>query len=303
MGNNILTRFNYWELCRYPQLSKLNSYMYFYSLVLGAIFSRCRNKYKKLGLFSLGTLMYYFIYLILQGNKFTSLFYMLLFFIIPIFSSEKIYNNIHLIKKGFLIFIVFTSVSLGISYYQYKFYYNYANPGETIVNRIFGLQGHVWWGTDMIVSNNNIDKDEQLKNEIKAIIHSDDENYTGMKYLMTLVAPQEISNRYIENNVNFTGGYPAILLVIMNPIGIIGCEMLLGLVLGSIIVYIDNKIRRNQILSIFLSGNILWALYYYYSMGSSFMLFSKTVLLCLIILIYSELFYKGKSKKILFDTI
>ncbi|UOE55162.1 hypothetical protein IRB79_25910 [Cytobacillus oceanisediminis] len=92
---------------------------------------------------------------------------------------------------------------------------------DFVLYRVFGLQGHVWWGTDYLAGlQNNMEKAQNIKNEIEVITLKDNGKYTsGLESLMILVSPNK-AYTFIESGINFTMGYPAILNIMFNPISL-----------------------------------------------------------------------------------
>lgn len=275
-------RFDFWESSYFPFLNKIfGSNSSFLAFGLGLYYLK-GTKLKSITLIVL-----YLLYLILIGNKFSSLVISFFLIFLPIFICEKNFKirasklfNLKFIFAGLLLF--------GIVYYNYSIKNSYQhivdNPFDAIVYRFLGLQGHVWWGA----SYNYVYLDKENTWAISELLY-------GMHHLMRELSPSEFVELSIERGVSFTNGYPSILLRIF-PIPLaLGAHILLVTLFCVPVtaIFISSLKNKSFLFSIVLSQLYIWTTYAF-----TMAYFYKIIPLILFITVYL-IFYlsKGISKK------
>jgi len=200
-----ITRFSYWENSKYPFLNKiLGNTAIFIPFILGILFKN--NKVK-----SILILILYFAYNFLIGQKFSPIVSGLFSFLLPIILiSEKKINFKMFFKKKFIVsFLVIFGIAYAVIYKRYEQRSPYAvikiyDPNEAMFYRVFGLQGHLMWGS------------------VETYIYNDEEHsykpselLQGMHHLMyRFAANQKGLEESLEKGFSFTNGYPSILFKI-----------------------------------------------------------------------------------------
>lgn len=200
--NADIDRFVYWENSKLPFLgSVLGNTSSFLAFGIGCLFLRMRKQ-------SIYLISIYILYLILIGHKYTSLINAIYLFFLPyvLINSKSKVNWNYLFKIPVL---AISFALFGLVYYKYSINSPFENAiGDStimaIFYRIFGLQGHVWWGAM---------EQYAFSGTTSHSWNLGDLSY-GMHHLMRLLAPHETIEIAIEKGVSFTNGYPAILLKI-----------------------------------------------------------------------------------------
>ncbi|MBN1211033.1 MAG: hypothetical protein JXA92_00515 [candidate division Zixibacteria bacterium] len=276
-----LDRFDYWSDHPLPILKTLGGQVYFMVFLLGIVFSW--KKDMRIIFLFLGVC----IYLVFSSEKFTGLYAVLYYLLLPIIINGLVQGKRQFSLKRIGIYTVVIC-----SFFLALIYYHYSNinisPGDSaadmLVNRAMGLQGHVWWGTDVeVMKRDEIIDFEQLSKELSSFMsYSTQKEDVGMKYLISLVAPPGIARSYLERGVNFTMGYPAIGLYIFNYIGLIFLQILVAGVVVLAVVYLFNKLTRFQLIRAALAVKIFMEVYGSFTIGNFYQLFSLKVLMYII---------------------
>jgi len=203
-----VTRFTYWSTSRFPFLNSLfgNTAM-FVPFAIGLMFP----KFKK---FSVFMLFVFFGYNFMIGQKFSPILQGSYSFLLPLVFYYR--NNLKVyIKRAIVPLLivvgVLTAIMYTITYNKYEETNPFAdikiyNPNEAIVYRIFGLQGHLFWGaTERYL----------IGNEAPKSFNPADLLY-GMPIMMEEFAKnkKDVLAANAEGGYNFTNAYPGILFEI-----------------------------------------------------------------------------------------
>lgn len=217
----------------------------------------------------------YLLYLALIGQKFGG--FMLSFFLLfmPIVISKVVGLRFYDIFLKIMFFGgALLIMSLGVVYYHYSQYSlsdEFGGPLGLIAYRIFGLQGHSFWGA--------FDYFSQNPNEYFDPIAL----YNGMEVVMRLIAPS-IADEMIERGVNFTFGYFASLLINLNFF-VIPALMVFGFFHTLLSYFVIKYVLVGRGYSYFVMANILILFNGFASMGSlSYIANFKFVLLLMMLL-------------------
>ncbi|TKS57065.1 DUF6418 domain-containing protein [Mesohalobacter halotolerans] len=269
-----LSRFTYWSNSRFPFLNTIfGNTASFIPFILGILAPKNKR-------FSIIMLLIYFFYNFLTGQKFSPILNGSFSFFLPIviMNAEKVKQ---VLKKRLLSIIVILSISsvviYQVIYTRYEARVPFANiqiydPNEAIFYRIFGLQGHLMWGsTERFVFNN-----------AKRSYNPTDLLY-GMPNMMSEFAD---SKEVLENNAdtgfNFTNAYPGILFKIFPASLALLTHILLTVILLAFAGWVLRKfIERNaKILAVVTFQFYIWLLYAF-TMGYFYKVFFMAVFLIL----------------------
>lgn len=220
-GSPLLTltssKFDFWEVsAKLKALSIFNWLLYLIIFVVGGnggffLYEKRKDYFKRF--LSILILLLGICYYISWGNKFSALIMMLFMYFVPSCLSYKfIFNkqirfNIKVIIYGSLLILFFMSLVI----WQYSIIQTRGlDIVEQLAERIFVLQGHVWWGiVERVIQKGPIYS--HVLDEIQAMVTgTSTPGAVGMTYLMKLLAPPTLFSGYMSSNVQFTAGYPAI---------------------------------------------------------------------------------------------
>jgi len=292
-----LDRYRYWADHPMPVFRLLSGQVYLLLFLLGILFAHSKRR------IYLVLLIGCCVYLILQSVKFSGLFIVGYLFLLPIIITRLTKGKLPLPLKSIGIYaIVICSLFLSVIYYHYSaIHYSPDLPiTESIANRVLGLQGHVWWGTDVEVMNRNriVDFDQLSKEFSSFMSFSPEDEDVGMKYLMSLVAPPYIAQAYLEKGVNFTMGYPAIGLYIFNYVGLAFLQIIVAAIVVVAIAYVYQKITRYQLIRAAVAIKIFIEIYGAFTIGNFYQLFSLKVVIYVLISIFLEsVVFLGNKRK------
>ena len=283
-----VTRFTYWSTSRFPFLNSLfgNTAM-FVPFAIGLMFP----KFKK---FSVFMLFVFFGYNFMIGQKFSPILQGSYSFLLPLVFYYR--NNLKVyIKRAIVPLLivvgVLTAIMYTITYNKYEETNPFAdikiyNPNEAIVYRIFGLQGHLFWGaTERYL----------IGNEAPKSFNPADLLY-GMPIMMEEFAKnkKDVLAANAEGGYNFTNAYPGILFEIF--------PLSLSLVLHTFLVIIflalmgwvlkELMVGHAYVLSIIAYQLFNWIIYAFV-MGY----FYKMYFAIFFMLLYGIYIYFRKKKK------
>lgn len=201
-----VTRFTFWEESKYPFLQKIfgNTAM-FIPFILGVLF----KKYKKT---SILFLLVYFGYNFLIGQKFSPIITGSFSFFLPIvLMSKKQLKVKNIFKVKYIIIFLLATISMyKVIYDRYDRRKPYAvikiyDPNEAMLYRVFGLQGHLFWGA---VERFVVGDGKKSWNPL-------DLNY-GMHKMMQEFATgdKKALGKHMKKGFNFTNAYPSVLFMI-----------------------------------------------------------------------------------------
>jgi hypothetical protein len=186
---------------------------------------------------------------VLAGNKFSSLFWIGFFFILPSLVSGAPPSR-KVLKRAALVLLislgVFASYKLATRDYS-------GDVRVTVASRILLLQGELYWATHDRVFNDFEPNPKQVEVEVANIL-SPDRRPTGLWYLMDRYGDPEIVLAPLL--AGFTGGYPAITLELFGPVGAVAVQILMGALFGALAWLLLRYIRRAAYLRIYLVGSV-----------------------------------------------
>ncbi len=286
--NPSVTRFTYWSSSRFPFLNSLfgNTAM-FVPFAIGVLFPRMKR-------FSVLLLFVFFGYNFMIGQKFSPIVQGSFSFLLPLVFYYR--NNLkEYVKKSaipmFLAGIGLIAIMYTVTYSKYEETRPFANiriydPNEAMLYRIFGLQGHLFWGaTERYV----------VAGEEPKSFNPADLLY-GMRIMMEEFAKDKNMVLYSneKSGYNFTNAYPGILFeifplslaFIFHTLLVIVFLALLGWILKEFIV------QKAYVLSIITYQLFNWTVYAFV-MGY----FYKLYFTLAFFLLYGIYIYLRKSKR------
>ncbi|WP_255261865.1 DUF6418 domain-containing protein [Bacillus thuringiensis] len=291
-----INKFNFWEHSIFPFLLLFHKQMYLIAIISGIIFTVFKDR-KKIRILSIIAIVALVINLIVQGHKFTTIAILMISFYIPIYVRRDTINRVKISKKlimKLIIPLMGLALFIFLSINEYSKDLGSAKAAwDQIIYRSLGLQGHVWWGIYDLTTSSlfTIDYYQNFIQEIIEIINPTAEHLTvGMRELMITLSPSR-AYRFIQDGVNFTMGYPAIIIYNFGIyLGII-IQFVFGCVYGGLIKNFEKNIRSNSILlnliPIAIYSKIFFSSYDSFIMGNMYEFFSlKNLLLIIILMAY-----------------
>lgn len=291
-----INKFNFWQdYAVFPSLERFAAYAAYYGFTLGYIyrFQHENRLYKKV---TVGLLIFYIGYQVIAGNKFSQPLVTMSSFLIPFISLKvpKSYALLSsrlqkkLITRVILSLLIAVILVLGLSVYDEAV--RGGGGLSSVMYRIFGLQGHVWWGTDLLVQTRSIDYFGHFVAEVQGILYPvTNPINTGIHFLTILVGGGIGYDAIVNKGVSYTMGYPAITLYAFGPLGAIFAQVIFGSVMAIIAVALHVNIKAGNLIRSLLIFRLLSEGYTTFTMGTLDELFNIKSVIIIIILICSYL--------------
>ena len=226
----------------------------------------------------------------LVGEKFTGLFMSTMVFFIPI----VIFNKINLLKKFISFkFIFLLSIFCLLLFLSIYLSYSAISGEDRALDRFLerlALQSQLWWALDGLTTM-SMQPVHLIKENLLGIGQTE-RFMQGIFYVMYLVSPDFVYDRFTEQGINMTMGGPINLAYFFGyPISVVVCLAIGGL-LGMIYYILYKTILLKDVLFILLAIKGLDGIYRAVVMGDVFYLLSAKVYLTIIIfVVYTFLSY------------
>ncbi|MEO4046306.1 DUF6418 domain-containing protein [Pseudomonas sp. CAU 1711] len=267
-----ITKFNFWrEKAILESLSIFNWALYPILFVVGAngayfMYVRSRVSW----VLSFSVLILACLYYVSWGNKFSALLLVVFFYFVPgVVSFRRRYGMAYpVFRRTVLLGLVFAFTVASLVLLQYeRFQSRGLDAGEQLIERVLVLQGHVWWGSVNEVLSIGPDYD-QIAKEFGAILSSESEGPVGMRYIMESLAPEYLYLSYLESGVEFTAGYPAILLLVFSFWGVLLFSVFWWGFYGLFLFYLARLIFLGSRVRLFFSAYLYMASLAWFQHGS-----------------------------------
>lgn len=232
-----------------------------------------------------GWLIAAFVLLILGGEKFSGLIITVFFYYLPYFflSNKRIPARFFAI--GVMLFIAVVSLIL-INYYLI-----FGSVFFDVFRDRLALQGQMLYAIDRISITSANRLDASLAHFFG---YGNPGEFSGIKYLMYLIAPHSLVDRYIENGVTFTAPFPANLSYFfgfyVSPI----FALFMGLIVGTTGAALYVSLKERAFLLSLVSLKTFFYIYLAILMGEAYMLFDWKMVVYALTTIILFLVYKEK---------
>jgi hypothetical protein len=269
-SGSAINKFTFWkESAIYPGFARFLSYSPFYGFILGFIYSNSTDKLSKRS--SLVILMAYLIYQMLEGHKFSLPYATIASFLIPFIPSKVTETSRYSVwQKGKLLLMVV--VGIIIVFELSKFYSAFNNVEDTtsdVLYRIFGLQGHVWWGTDLLEQTTNIDHYRHFVTEMRELFNSRELPIdAGILFLTILLGGDTGYDFVVRIGGAYTMGYPAISLYTFGTWGTVLLQVFFSIILAMLVRSLHFHIKSGYLIRSVLLYKLLWSTYNALTMGN-----------------------------------
>ncbi|MGE6659758.1 DUF6418 domain-containing protein [Pseudomonas sp. NPDC077408] len=231
-----VSRFRYWHYL--PSiLSRIPALITFGAFFLGLLTASFGVKRKYIAL----TVMNIFL-LILLAEKFTSVFlYGIYFFTAYMLGLILVRETQPKLGKLFLlsILLILLLLFLAAAGYVYLHDYNWEDVPKKIVDRAFGLQGHVWYGIDRLAI-----QGAPLATPLDLLKNHSEQDPAGLVMLMWMISPDRLVSAMRELNIRFTMGGPAVGLAALNYFGGAIYQLATGVFSSLIFSYLYLSVAR-----------------------------------------------------------
>jgi hypothetical protein len=282
-SNGTINKFSFWrEYAVYPEFNRFLAYSSFYGFILGFIYCNSKEKLYKYG--SIFILLLYLFYEVLEGHKFSLQLAMIIPFFIPFIAKIRFTKIFKVNYKWVVVIIISIALVLGLASFQATF--RHENFSD-ILYRIFGLQGHVWWGTDLLVRNSKVDYHNHALQEFSEIFQpSKVPGDTGIHFLTILLGGRLGYDFVVNKGGAFTMGYPAIAIYSFGPFGAVLAQIFFGILSAFLIFVLHRHIKAGHLFRALILFRLLWSFYNVLTMGVFQDLFSSKNLIMFFIFVF-----------------
>ena len=298
-----VTKFSFWrDQAILEPLSIFNWALYPVIFVVGAngaffMYSKSRVSW----FLSVLVLVFGCLYYVSWGNKFSALLLVVFLYFIPgvIAFRRRFGFSYPIVSRTFALGLGFLFLIIGLVSSQYeRFQSRGLDAREQLIERVFVLQGHVWWGSVGAVLAGGPDFDQAAK-ELGSVFRRDDSDSVGMRYMMKKLAPEYLYSSYLESGVEYTGGYPAILVLIFGLFGGVLFSVVLWGFYGFFLFYLARLISIGSRVRLFFSSYLYITSFAWFQHGSiSSFINWKFLVVCLFLLSLEIVFYlRGLEKQ------
>lgn len=281
----------------YTKISKLplagtfhNLIMPFTMLLSGIRFVQSRRKSRKF-YESLAVATLIMSIQILMDNKFYGLYDYVIWFMIPVigmYIKKKIVEErvAKIPIKYIIIALAVLAVFLGICYNQYA--RTNTNPFAALLNRIFSLQSHTFWGVDLLVQEGMLkfDFDWIIKEVLAGIsgVLSTNADY-GIGRVMYLVTKSTYADDMLRSGVLFAGNFLTVSLSYAGYIITFIYSFIVGYLAACICAVFYTYMNGKDTVMLFFCFLLYRRMYEYFRVGSLSIIINWKMLVLLVILL------------------
>lgn len=239
----------------------------------------------------------FIILIVLSGDKFSAIFWAILaFYAGYAIIKFKIVNNSFFIKKVasfflYIFIVLLIIVSIGFLLMHSA---NLDSLFDLIISRALSLQGHVWYGVDLINKSSHL----PVYPWGDIFSNTSDSFPKGIDLLMYDVTDQKFAEAMLQQGVTFTMGFPAILLHYF-PNSFYAVLFLFGLFFRFIVERVLLSINGLSFIDICLLYSIFFIICDVFIMGRLWKLFTGKILFLVTLLLFWNTFklvYAEKTK-------
>ncbi len=300
--SDVVTRYVFWdEFSNYVWAKKIHYQISLMGFVLGLIHAFANTKNSKVVTPLLLLLM--IVYLVLFGEKFSSIFRTLYMYLIPFYSIKYARKKKYLEKKDFILIVLTFTLLFSLSIFHFSQTEDTSALGA-ILYRVLGLQGHTWWGADeYLTSINTYNYWLHFSDEFSRVFNMESSSLnTGMKYLMLLIGDSNIVDIYISSNVSFTMAYPAITLYTFGYVGALAFQVLFAMIFAVIIKLFSSSINNKQYIISVLSTKLYISAFTLFYQGDFFEFFNLQVVgIFYVLVLYSLIIKINRNQRVTFS--
>lgn len=273
--------------------NKFLAYFFVYAFILGLLRRQQQFGYNDV------LFIIYVVYFLSIGHKFSGLLELFLSYLTPIWIRSNFKYNI---SKFFnLRFMLYAFIALILLLSTVMMHYlniteSQENAYNLLIDRIFAMQGHIWWSVQNHVSLHGFYDEQHWLNEVAAIFYPAgvSPNDTGMKYLMINILGFDVANKIFERGYLFTMAYPAILLASFNLPLVAVMQIIMGCFFYNILDKLSNSIERCYFIRALLIFTVVVPFITVLGSGALSILFTFGVLIKLLLFYFIELMERSR---------
>ena len=273
-----------------PLASTIHNYLFpFFALMLGLLTGKNTDKKNKNGY--IGTFLILIGIQLLLNNKFYGLYDYVLHFIMG-YAAFLVYNKKN--NKLPIKYIVLALVGVGVILYlcYSKYSQNMLNPFQYLLDRIFSLQNHTFWGIDRLWTIGEIHADwNGFTNELFSGLSSFELSRLNPDYgiarVMYLVTADTYASDMISTGYLFAGSYLTIILSYVGYIPAFLMSFVMAFIVSKLSIIIYRYIRTQSYFMLFFAFFVFRRFYEYFRVGNIGMILNwKLIIVYLILFVF-----------------
>lgn len=304
--HNEITKGNFYSLySKFPLTETIHNYIIpVFSIFCGFNYAKKSRKGKSVNKYLL-VFLAIILYQVLLSNKFYGLYDYVVWFLIPV-----ILENIGIFKQKRKIPIKYIALTLvGVSVFLYICYNKYTstayirggNALQYLLDRIFALQSHTFWGVDYNVQQGTAGLNfDTLFSEIingflgVSIINSD----FGIAKIMYSVTSSSYADDMISSGFLFSGSFATVALSYSGYVITFIFSILLGYIMANISFALYKYLRNFDVIGLFFVFWIYRRFYEFYRVGTLSMVLSWKMIIIYVFVIGLMLYSRGSKREL-----
>ncbi|OFZ97458.1 MAG: hypothetical protein A3H35_11940 [Betaproteobacteria bacterium RIFCSPLOWO2_02_FULL_62_17] len=286
-----LSRFEYFD--NYPLIKSLAAKLPILAFACGIVAAHYRGRHALATRYMLAGII---LMNILTGDKFSGIILAIFMYLMPIMvvQAQRRVTSLFTFGRITLASVVMVFLLMLIIYHYSRTYgFDASAAAQFVFDRMFGLQGHVWWGIDQI----NLRKQQIVGTDLSTLfVPSGDVRDSGVNVLMYAVSPASLVTSYISSGVRFTSGNPAIGLYTLGSLGLLFYQLLTGILFGLLSYYLVRHISLRQIARALIMAMIYIILLDPLAMGEWYIVFTSYFLKYVVLIVLISFFVALKLR-------
>ena len=271
-----------------PLAATIHNYLFpFFSLLIGILVGKNRNTKKKWKFIVSFALI--LIVQILLNNKFYGLYDYALHFIMG-YSAFLVFEKRH--NKLPIKYIILSLCAVGILLYlcYSKYSKSMLNPFQYLLDRIFTLQNHTFWGVDRLWLIKDLHSDwtgffSELFSGFTEIELSRLNPDYGIARIMYLVTSNTYANDMLSTGYLFAGSYLTVILSYIGYIPAFLMSFLMAFIVSKLSIIIYRYIKTSNYIMLFFAFFVFRRFYEYFRVGNIGMILNWKMVIVYFILI------------------
>jgi len=257
-----LDRYSYRVKYEHFFLKVLYKYKDFISLFAGVLFLyHMRRGYGRWKTLTMAAFLSILVYFVLIGNKFSTPFFSLCMFLIPLSvlgisrSVRKCWpvtpgRNIGR-YKGICVAVAVIVVLFGVGIYKYYTGFRRREVEDRLAQRIAVKQSQLWWSADRRVRKRGRWNSAEAFSGVFTNPPFGKHGNTALRYLMYRDIGRSRTRYCIKHGYLYTGAYPTILLELFGPVFSYPAGFICSLVFAMLLYWLCRAIIRHHYLTVF----------------------------------------------------
>jgi hypothetical protein len=192
-------------------------------------------------------LIFYLIFALVIGNKFSMLVTIVSYYYAPIFARYyAAHPDLRLFRTRYAVATAIIILGIGVfAFATYTVFIGNTDIAKNyLLNRVLAFQGEIWWAVDHDVATDGMYDRDHAATEWKSVMDpgSVELSDVGMKYVMVKILGPEKAFPIFERGYLYTMAYPAILITMYSFAATAAIQFAAGIIFFLILYYLYYSI-------------------------------------------------------------